>query len=75
MSPDSLEPIAVSVIFVTLIVSVAGVLRHGLRVRQQRLLADLRVWACAKRVYGSSCCERAAVSPEFSRARGSDRRC
>lgn len=43
MSPDSLEPIAVSVIFVTLIVSAAGVLRHGLRVRQQRLLADLRL--------------------------------
>ena len=43
MTPDSLEPLAISVIFVTLIVSVAGVLRHALRVRQQRVLADLRL--------------------------------
>ncbi|HVS13169.1 MAG TPA: hypothetical protein VMV46_04550 [Thermoanaerobaculia bacterium] len=43
MTQQALEPFMVSAIMITLIVSVAGVLRHLLRVRQQRQLAELRL--------------------------------
>jgi hypothetical protein len=39
----TLEPIMISSIMITLIVSVAGVLRHLLRVRQQRVVGELRL--------------------------------
>jgi hypothetical protein len=43
VTPKLLEPFALTAIMITLIVSVSGVIRHLLRVRQQRQLADLRL--------------------------------